>query len=151
MKQLRALTMYNHVPAGCILQPVTNDDSAPHIRAGEFAVIDTTDTVPQHGEAYLIRWLSGRTSIVQLMSRPFNHPENGMLIGWWTRCLNFVPYDQALAEARRGSPGAVPFISRRSMADGPRLADVIQQSLIGRVVGVYEAAQEQLKIAGGGR
>jgi hypothetical protein len=52
---------------------------------------------------------------------------------------------------RRKAPRAVPFISRRSMADGPRLADVIQQSLIGRVIGVYEAAQEQLKIAGGGR
>jgi hypothetical protein len=91
----------------------------------------------------------GRTSIVQLMSRPFNNPEQGMLIGWWTRCLNFVPYDQALAEARRRSPGAIPFISHRSLVDGPRVADVIQQSLIGRVIGVYETAQETLKIAGG--
>jgi hypothetical protein len=41
MKHLRALTMFDHIPAGCILQPVANDDSAPHIRAGEFAVIDT--------------------------------------------------------------------------------------------------------------
>jgi hypothetical protein len=41
------------------------------------------------------------------------------------------------------------FISHRSMADGPRLADVIQQSLIGRVIGIYETAQEPLKIAGG--
>jgi len=143
MKQLRALTMFDHIPAGCILQPVANDDSAPHIRAGEFAVIDTTDTNPQHGEVYLIQWLSGRTSIVQLMSRPFNHPEQGMLIGWWTRCLNFIPYDEALAEAQRRSPGAIPFISHRSMADGPRLADEIQQSLIGRVIGVYKAAESE--------
>jgi hypothetical protein len=149
MKHLRALTMYDHIPADCILQPVANDDSVPHIRAGEFAVIDTADTAPQHGEVYLSRWLSGRTSIVQLMSRPFNNPEQGMLIGWWTRCLNFVPYDQALAEARRRSPGAIPFISHRSVVDGPRVADVIQQSLIGRVIGVYETAQETLKIAGG--
>jgi hypothetical protein len=150
MKNLRALTMYDHVPAGCILQPVTNDDSAPHIRTGEFAVIDTTDTAPQHGEVYLIRWLSGKTSIVQLMARPFNNPEQGTLIGWWTRCLNFEPYDEAVAKARRRSPGAIPVISYRSMVDGPRLSDVIQRSLIGRVVGVYEAAQERLKIAGGG-
>jgi hypothetical protein len=33
MKHLRALTMYDHIPTGCVLQPVTNDDSAPHIRA----------------------------------------------------------------------------------------------------------------------
>ena len=47
---LRALTMYDHVPGGCILQQVTDDDSAPHLRAGEFAIVDTTDTwPPQHG------------------------------------------------------------------------------------------------------
>jgi hypothetical protein len=149
MKSLRALTMYDHIPTGCVLQPVTNDDSAPHLRPGEFAVIDTTDTAPQHGEVYLIRWLSGRTSIVQLLSRPFNDPEKGMRIGWWTRCLNFEPYDEALAKTRRGSPAAILSISHRATTDGPRVADVIQQSLIGRVIGVYEAAQETLKIAGG--
>jgi hypothetical protein len=36
MKHLSALTMFDHIPAGCILQPVANDDSAPHIHAGEF-------------------------------------------------------------------------------------------------------------------
>jgi hypothetical protein len=46
-------------------------------------------------------------------------------------------------------PRAILFISHRSMVDGPRVADVIQQSLIGRVIGVYETAQETLKIAGG--
>jgi hypothetical protein len=146
LKDLRALTMYDHIPSGCVLQPVINDDSAPHIRAGEFAVIDTTDTAPQHGEANLIRWLSGRKSIVQLLSRPFNNPEHAVLIGWCTRCLNFVPYDQALAEARRRSRNTVPVISHRCSTDGPRLADVLQQSLIGRVIGVYETAQEQSKI-----
>jgi hypothetical protein len=53
---IRALTMYDHVPAGCILQPVTDGDSAPHLRAGEFAIVDTTDTEPQHGEVYLVRF-----------------------------------------------------------------------------------------------
>ena len=146
MKELRALTMFDHVPAGCILQPVTNDDSAPHIRAGEFAVIDTADTAPQHGEVYLIRWLNGQTSVMQLISRPFNNPEKGTLIGWWTRCLNFEPYDDALAKARRRSPGAIPVISRRSYVDGPRLADVIRQSLIGRVIGVFEAASHSREV-----
>jgi hypothetical protein len=140
MKELRALTMYDHIPTGCILHPVVNDHSAPHIRAGEFAVIDTTDTAPQHGEVYLIRWLSGRTSIVQLIAR-LHRVGGAEWTGWWTRCLNFEPYDKELAKARRRSPEAIPFISHRSMTDGPRLADVIQQSLIGRVIGVYEAAE----------
>jgi hypothetical protein len=97
---------------------------------------------------YLIRWLSGRTSIVQLIAK-LHRVGDAEWTGWWTRCLNFEPYDAALAKARRGSPAAIPSISHRSTTDGPRVADVIQQSLIGRVIGVYEAVQEPLKIAGG--
>jgi hypothetical protein len=146
MSELRALTVFDQIPAGCVLQPVTNDDSDPHLRAGEFAVIDTTDTAPQHGEVYLIRWLSGLTSIVQLIAR-LHKVGDAEWTGWWTRCLNFEPCDEALAKAQRKSQGAIPFPSHRSMADGPRVADVIQHSLIGRVIGVYETAREPLKIA----
>jgi hypothetical protein len=123
------------------VHPIGNDDSAPHLRAGEFAIIDTADTGPQFGEVYLVRWSNGSTSIRQLISRPFKSPDRGELIGWWTRCLNFEKYDAALEKARR-APGTIPHISHRSGIDGPRLADVIQQSLVGRVIGIYEAAQE---------
>jgi hypothetical protein len=53
-----------------------------------------------------------------------------------TRYLNFEPY---LETVQRTPPGQMLFISHRSMADGPRTADVIQKSLIGRVVGIYHA------------
>lgn len=146
MKQLRALTVFDSLPPGCALQLVSNDDSAPHIRVGEFAVIDPADTAPQHGEVYIVRRLDGTTSIRQLISRPFKSPAGGELIGWWTRCLNFVPYDDALAAARRDAPGEIPFISHLSMIDGPRLADVIQPSLLGRVIGVFETKERDAMI-----
>lgn len=140
MKPLRALTVFDSLPPGYSLRLVSNDDSAPHIRAGEFAVVDPTDTAPQNGEVYIVEWLDGTASIRQLISRPFKIPGGGEAIGWWTRCLNFVPYDDALAAARRNAPGAIPFISYRSTIDGPRRAEIIQQSLRGRVVGIFETS-----------
>jgi hypothetical protein len=56
-------------------------------------------------------------------------------IGFWTQCLNFEPY-------RSGSE-----ISHRSMADGPREADMIKKALVGRVIGFYAAPHEPLKLA----
>jgi hypothetical protein len=117
--------MFDHVPDGCILQLVADDDSAPHLRAGEFAIVDTVDTDPQHGEVYLVHWASGRTSIQQVIVRRHRLGDE-MSTGYWTRCLNFEPYS-----------GAAP--SHRSMMDGPRAADAIKTALIGRVIGFYFA------------
>lgn len=134
--ELRALEVFSTVPAGCILQCVSNDHSDPHLRIGEFAVTDTTDTEPQNGEVYLIKWLSGGTDIVQAFTRAFRHPDQGELVGWWTRCLNFKPLDEALNEARKR--GGIPEISATSYVDGPRMRDTFQQALIGRVIGIYQ-------------
>src|ERR1700719_3914213 len=98
---LRALTLFDHVPEGCILQPVTDDDSAPHLRVGEFAIVDTTDTEPQHGEVYLVRvnkrtpWMKPGLPtevwrIEQLIAEQLDGP-NGAAICFFTRCLNFEP------------------------------------------------------------
>jgi len=130
MRDIRALEVFGTLPAGCSVYPVANDDSAPHLRTGEFAIIDPTDTDPQHGEVYVVRWMDGGTSIRQLFSRPFQN-ESGQHIGFWTRCLNFEPFDMASAKGN--------FISYRSYADGPRLAARIKEALVGRVIGVYAA------------
>jgi hypothetical protein len=137
MQPIRALTLLDAVPAGCILHLVADDDSAPHLRAGEFAIVDTTDTEPQHGEVYLVRWSHGGPSLRQLLAR--SHTCDGQsYVGFWTRCLNFEPYREDRTQA-----GRIRLISHRSMADGPRLADVIQKSLIGRVVGIYSASSNR--------
>jgi hypothetical protein len=122
--------MLDHVPGGCILQPVTGDDSAPHLRAGEFAIVDTTDTEPQHGEVYLVRWPNPVKEVFyiqQVFAR--SHTYDGRsFIGFWASCLNFEPY----VEAAQRTPGQMPIISHRSMA-----VPVLQQDLIGRIVGIY--------------
>jgi hypothetical protein len=137
---IRALTMYDHVPAGCILHPVTNDDSAPHLRAGEFAIVDTTDTEPQHGELYLVRFhRPGRWPnpveevfyIQQIMVRRHLRPggDGETFIGFSMQCLNFEPY----RETGQRRPGLIPEISHRSMA-----FPVLKEALIGRIIGIYQ-------------
>jgi hypothetical protein len=138
--ELRALLVMGGVPHGCKLHPITNEDSAPHLRPGEFAIIDTTDTEPQSGELYLIRWLNGGTSIVQAFCRPGFNSEIGNYIGWWTRTLRRVDYDEELAKAaKEAPPGAILSIPRGCMVDGPRLADTFREALVGRVIAIYQA------------
>ena len=110
--EYRALMVYDHVPAGCTLQLVGDEESAPHLRPGEFAVVDTEDTEPQNGELYLIRWMSGGTSIVQAFCLPGFNSDIGDYIGWWTRSLRRRDYDQEAARAARGRAGASIFIRR---------------------------------------
>ncbi|WMT77449.1 hypothetical protein [Bradyrhizobium sp. Ash2021] len=150
---LRALTMFDHIPAGCILRPVTDDDSAPHLRAGEFAIVDTTDTEPQHGEVYLVRFhrrarwprqVEEVCYIQQVIARSHTC-EGRSFIGFWTQCLNFEPYVEVVEQ----TPSLMPEISHRSMADGPRMADEIQEALIGRVVGIYQAEDKPAQAVGG--
>jgi hypothetical protein len=113
------------------LQPITDDDSAPHLRVGEFAVVDTSDTDPQHGEVYMVRWSSGRALIQQVIAKR-HRLENRAFIGYWTRCLNFEPYDASAV-----------CISPRSTADRPREFDEIKRALVGRVIGFCPAGAGQ--------
>lgn len=52
--EYRALMMFDELPPGCIAFPCTNESSLPHIRPGEFVVVDTADRTPRHGELYVI-------------------------------------------------------------------------------------------------
>ncbi|MFC7700929.1 hypothetical protein ACFQX9_30135 [Bradyrhizobium sp. GCM10028915] len=147
--EYRALMVFDQVPASCILQLVGNSESAPHLRPGEFAVVDTSDTDPQHGELYLIRWMSGGTDIVQAFCRPGFNSEIGHYIGWWTRSLRRRDYDQEVAKAARAAaPGAILSIPRGCMVDGPRREEQFRQALVGRVVGIYQASVELPLIEG---
>ena len=55
---------------------IADDASAPHLKAGEYAVIDTTDRELQAGELYIIQCDSGdrRRHVVQIRSTRS---------GWW--------------------------------------------------------------------
>lgn len=51
----RALPMLAELPPGCIAQPVTDDASWPRLLPSEFAVVDTADRIPAHGELFVIQ------------------------------------------------------------------------------------------------
>jgi len=51
---LRALTMYDAIPAGHIGVLVENGAFEPHLHAGEFAIVDTSDKERQVGELYVL-------------------------------------------------------------------------------------------------
>jgi hypothetical protein len=142
---IRALTMFDHIPAGCVLHPVPDDDSAPHLRAGEFAIVDTTDTEPQHGEVYLVRFHRVGEEvryIQQIMVRHHRGRDGETFIGFWMQCLNFEPY----VEAVQRTPGHMPIVSHRSMA-----WPVLKEAVIGRVVGIYQAEDKPVQAVVGGK
>jgi hypothetical protein len=58
--ELRALTLYDRLPPSHATFRVPDDASEPHLKEGEYAVIDQSDRELQHGEVYLIQYDSGR-------------------------------------------------------------------------------------------
>ena len=64
---IRALTIFDSLPRNHRTLLISDAASAPHLTAGEYAVIDTTDRELQVGELYLIQYSSGR-HVVQLRS-----------------------------------------------------------------------------------
>ena len=53
---LRALEVFDQVPAGCVLHLQDDGAHEPHVHAGEWAVVDHTDVDVTPGELYLIGW-----------------------------------------------------------------------------------------------
>ncbi len=121
-KEYRALEVMTSVPQGCMLFPVMDDRSDPHLRRGEIAVVDTTDREPQHGEVFVIQWSDGRRCITQLLNRSgFTSNKDH----WWTSPLT-----------QRES---VPGMGQLRMIDGPRSGAGMRKALIGRVVGIIQS------------
>jgi hypothetical protein len=106
--------------------------SAPHLKFGEFAVIDTTDNDPQKGEIYIIQYggpnrnrriVQTRSHIAHILERGRPRPRQC----WWVGDL---------AGFRRTGEmfdGIIPMFS--GLSDGPYLAQDLKPKLLGRVVG----------------
>jgi hypothetical protein len=58
-RPIRALTIFDSLPRNYRTLRIADDASAPHLKAGEYAVIDTTDRELQAGELYVIQYESG--------------------------------------------------------------------------------------------
>jgi hypothetical protein len=118
---IRALTIFESLPCGHNTLLIADDASAPHLKAGEFAVIDTTDRELQAGELYLIQYSSGR-HVVQIRSSPS---------GWWASDLaGFRQTPEKIF--------GVPVLA--GMSDGPYTPGLLKKKLLGRVVGYAETA-----------
>ncbi|MCJ2078705.1 hypothetical protein MKK68_24185 [Methylobacterium sp. E-016] len=130
-QELRALMLLSELPAGCILHPITDTRSAPHLRPGEFAIIDMQDREPQHGELFMIAYECGFSEsgevrrVVQTLSRA-------------VRVLD-ERHDQVVAAFRWF---AVAY-DRSATVEGPYRPGGIERALVGRVVGIFAPKREE--------
>jgi hypothetical protein len=106
---------------------VEDDGSEPHLKRGEYAVVDTTDRELQHGELYVIQHQSGNRPrrIVQVKARRLSPKQQA----WWCSDLRgFRPVGIPTA----GSGGIPEYTG---VSDGPYRAEGLIPKLVGRVVG----------------
>ena len=80
---LRALEIFNTVPPGCTIHPAVDQSNAPHVRAGEFVVVDLSDCEPVHGELFLLRQ-SGREVIMLMLYLHYS--------GFMARMVTYAPH-----------------------------------------------------------
>jgi hypothetical protein len=116
-------------PAGCVLHPVADEDTAPLLRCGDFAVVDTNDRDPVVGELYVIE-----------QDSPL------MPMGKRRRIVEVCLFgDATLAD---GSPALmvgpyarnefIPGIGAARMLDGAYSAAGLRSQLIGRIIGISD-------------
>lgn len=131
--EYRALQVYSDVPSGCELHLINDHCHAPHLRAGEWAVVDTEDRAIVFGELFLVQqtrnqqvWQVRRGDENPIYSYDAERPTA------WLRPLN-GPRTMADVEERwrRGQPVYC--------SDGPIQLDYLAERVIGRVVGIYQA------------
>jgi hypothetical protein len=139
-KEIRALTVFDSIPAGCILQAVTDDSCDPHLRVGEFAIVDTKDREPQHGELYVLGHRNVydelRCSIHQVrttIERDFRYRK---WQAWWYGPLVLV---RLPAKGHATMDAAMQRPLRMVLTEGPMLLTGIRQKIVGRVVGIFES------------
>jgi len=141
--EYRALMMYDHVPDGCILHLVTDNKSYPHIRPGEFVVVDTLDRKVRHLETYVIEWNGGGRDVCEAVSRQFNFSDPTIpRRGWIVRSISGLR-GKAIVEAfdHMQSGIAVPDIQLFGWSEGPFRSDDghLESKLVGCVIGLYQA------------
>jgi hypothetical protein len=140
----RAFLLMDAPPAGCLCVPVTDEKSLPHLRPGEFAIVDPTDRAPYSGEVFLIEWNGGRREFVSVKERP-------------ARRLDAAPGDCAWWVGAPGQPWRAPSVkvsrervmqeaSMFGLVDGPLDRDHLQEKLVGRVVGILHAADGPMRL-----
>lgn len=137
------LPVLDHLCPGCVLHPVADDTAAPHLLAGEFAVVDTRDRAPIDGALFVIEYAPdtprARRAVVELIRR--DHSGSGRSFdGWWSG----EPGRPKSGDEIEGCLARGVVIAA---LDGPRTADAITAALRGRVIGVYDPAGAAARLA----
>ncbi len=130
-----SLPLMDSLPAGCILHPITDGASWPHLKPGEFAVVDTADRTPCRGELFVIQYSSGRRLVVEAFRHPRVMDETDGR-GCW--CVGSLARARSVEEInQRFAAGD----TRHMTYDGPySRAEYLAEKLVGRVVGTFAPA-----------
>ncbi|KAA2234175.1 hypothetical protein [Salinarimonas soli] len=138
MPDLRALPLMDSLPPGHALHLITCGASWPHLRPGEFAVIDTCDRVPAVGELFVIEWSSGRREVVEtyLLRRS---PRSDGSIPWAVAPFNRPRSLAELAEWRAAGRQMVT-------SEGSFMPERLSEKLVGRVVRVFATAGDEARL-----
>jgi hypothetical protein len=152
-QEYRALMMFDRLPAGCISFLCADEYSAPHIRPGEFVVVDTTDRTPRHLELYVIQWANGRRVICQARDTGRKTIEQPDENAWSIGSLQGIRGRAAVAEyvdhALAAAAGTVPTLRGLGWSDGWLTASGLSDKLVGCVIGLYAPREEgPLRIVG---
>ena len=151
-EELRALLAYDELPPGCIAHPVTEDDLSPHLRPGEFAIINPADCEPAHGELFLVAWMGQpgpdgreRTALCQAYWRSDTTPDGRDQSSWWVGSMRQYRTRELIEHLIQAGR-----LDELGWSNGPYGDGVLEQQLRGRVVGVLVSAFEEPKRLSGG-
>ena len=134
---LRSFIVYDHIPAGCIAFEMQNDDFDPHIRLGDFALIDTNDRDPIHEEFFLIDWKSrhedNRYELAMLTLRAGRYGTDA------GKCEpGFLWFLSSYNPTQHFSLAGKPILPPIRWADGPYQEEQAIERILGRVIGIYQ-------------
>lgn len=144
--ELRALMIFSTLPPGHMTFPVEDDAFHPHLRRGEFAVVDLADHQPAQGELFLIDYSDprvecGHTFALCQMVRRTGYRRPG---GGWVQQAEAGADPAARWMARHWIPPADPRdreaalrSGRFGASEGPFTTERAAEKLVGRVVGVW--------------
>lgn len=129
--ELRALPVLAAVPGGHLTFPVPDEAFHPHLRRGEFAVVDLADHQPAHGELFLIAYRdpraesSQRYRLCEIRRKRSRH--DGTQEGWI---------------AHHHEPEGGPFwlahsAMALSLSEGIFSTEGAASRLVGRIVGLF--------------
>lgn len=129
---LRSFIVYDRLPENCIAFEVPDNKALPHLRAGDFVVIDPSDREPAMGELFAITWKSSFDQNWQIaQTDPWPIPSRPDLDGerWGVG---------AVAAEDLVSVCGKPMGRALRWSDGPYPADYVREICHGKVVGIYE-------------